>query len=61
MYTISNFYVLVILFHPRSTCICATKWNYVGISIIYFKYFVYGNITHDGDIEIKYQILTKQQ
>jgi hypothetical protein len=61
MYTISDLYVLAMLFHPRFTCICVTKWNYVGISIIYFKHIFHGNITHDGNIKIKYQMLTKQQ
>jgi hypothetical protein len=61
MYTILDLYVLAMLFHLRSTHICATKWNLVRVSIIYLKYLVHGNITHDGDIEVKYQVLTKQQ
>jgi hypothetical protein len=32
-----------------------------GVNInLYFKYLVHGNITHDGDIEVKYQVQTKQ-
>ncbi len=46
-------YILAMFFHPKSTHICVTKWNLVYISIIYFKYLVNGNITHDGVIEVK--------